>query len=84
MTDTTLNLHRDNTLKWEISVPSIVGTLINHSMSHFLNDTCLDCRLPLFCHSFSVLTTALPKLICSLSMHSSRLINSVTLSLYKA
>lgn len=63
-------------------LPSIFVTVINHSISHFLNDMLLDLGLHFFflCHSFSfsMPATALPKLICSFSIHSSRLINSTT------
>lgn len=60
--------------------PSIFAVLINHNISHFLNDVFLDLGLLFFLCQFSlVLATALPKLICSLSAQPSKLINSITL-----
>lgn len=82
MTDTTLNLHGDNTLRWEICVAInfCYGDKSWHISLSEWHASGFRSAFFFLCHSFSfsVPAAALPKLICSFSIHSSRLINSIT------
>lgn len=82
MTDTTLNLHSNNTLRWEIcvAIDFCYGDKSWHILLSEWHASGFRSAFFFLCHSFSfsVPAAALPKLICSFSIHSSRLINSIT------